>query len=181
MPQLPGCPHSPREQLISLTARIAPWSKINGLPSPKRSQALVHCELEANFLRDILAASPSTCRVQHGTFLIRPSWPRRANHIGVFRQCGLDVKQYRYYEKESISLDLDGMIQDIKVIPTLSVSHRRPLQRAQLFCFMRARTTQRVLILLTINGKPSQKHAAPEIISFFLIWHTYPSPLAILI
>jgi len=39
----------------------------------------------------------------------------RANHFGVFRDSGLDVKQYRYYDKKNISLDLAGMIEDIKV------------------------------------------------------------------
>jgi aspartate/tyrosine/aromatic aminotransferase len=40
----------------------------------------------------------------------------RANHFGVFRDCGLDVKQYRYYDKRTISLDLEGMIDDIKAM-----------------------------------------------------------------
>lgn len=33
----------------------------------------------------------------------------------MFRDSGLEVKQYRYYDKKNISLDLDGMIEDIKV------------------------------------------------------------------
>jgi len=45
----------------------------------------------------------------------------RANHFGVFRDSGLDVKQYRYYNKKDISLDLAGMIEDIKVRRSFSV------------------------------------------------------------
>jgi len=40
----------------------------------------------------------------------------RANHFGVFRDSGLEVKQYRYYDKKNISLDLEGMLEDIKVL-----------------------------------------------------------------
>jgi aspartate aminotransferase len=39
----------------------------------------------------------------------------RANHFGVFRDSGLEVKLYRYYDKKNINLDLDGMVEDIKV------------------------------------------------------------------
>lgn len=42
----------------------------------------------------------------------------RANHTSVFRDSGLNVKQYRYYDKKNISLDLDGMVQDINVNPS---------------------------------------------------------------
>jgi aspartate aminotransferase, mitochondrial len=41
----------------------------------------------------------------------------RANHIGVFKDSGLEVKHYRYYNKKNIGLDLDGMIEDIKAFP----------------------------------------------------------------
>jgi aspartate aminotransferase len=34
----------------------------------------------------------------------------------VFRDSGLDVKHYRYYDKKNISLDLEGMVDDIKVV-----------------------------------------------------------------
>jgi len=60
----------------------------------------------------------------------------RANHIGIFRDSGLDVKQYRYYDKKNISLDLEGMVDDIKVWPAESVSNVRPPLRTQLFCCM---------------------------------------------
>jgi aspartate/tyrosine/aromatic aminotransferase len=40
----------------------------------------------------------------------------RVNHFGVFRDSGLEVKQYRYYDKKNINLDLNGMIEDLKVV-----------------------------------------------------------------
>ena len=43
-----------------------------------------------------------------------PSW---ANHKAVFSDSGLEVKQYRYYNKDTIGLDFDGMVEDIKKMP----------------------------------------------------------------
>lgn len=43
-----------------------------------------------------------------------PSW---GNHVPIFRNAGLDVKTYSYYNKENSSLDFEGMIADIKNIP----------------------------------------------------------------
>ena len=58
----------------------------------------------------------STFRPPHGWILnLIPAEVCRANHIGVFRDSGLDVKRYRYYDEKTISLDLNGMIEDIKV------------------------------------------------------------------
>jgi aspartate/tyrosine/aromatic aminotransferase len=53
---------------------------------------------------------------QHGLKSRQEFAEHRANHFGVFRDSGLEVKQYRYYDKKTISLDLDGMIEDLKVI-----------------------------------------------------------------
>ncbi|ODV89983.1 hypothetical protein CANCADRAFT_99031 [Tortispora caseinolytica NRRL Y-17796] len=47
-----------------------------------------------------------------------PSW---ANHAAVFKHAGLEVESYRYYNKETISLDFEGMIADIKALPEKSV------------------------------------------------------------
>jgi len=47
-------------------------------------------------------------------YIPTPSW---ANHKAVFSDCGLEVKQYRYYHKETIGLDFDGMVEDIKKMP----------------------------------------------------------------
>jgi aspartate aminotransferase len=47
-------------------------------------------------------------------YIPTPSW---ANHKAVFLDSGLEVKQYKYYNKDTIGLDYDGMISDIKNMP----------------------------------------------------------------
>ncbi|KAL7267017.1 aspartate transaminase aat1 [Rhizina undulata] len=44
-------------------------------------------------------------------YLPTPSW---ANHAAIFKDCRMDVKGYRYYNKETIGLDIDGLLEDIK-------------------------------------------------------------------
>ncbi|KAL1589113.1 hypothetical protein WHR41_02188 [Cladosporium halotolerans] len=51
-------------------------------------------------------------------YIPTPSW---ANHKAVFTDCGLEVKQYRYYNKDTIGLDFDGMVEDIKKMPKGSI------------------------------------------------------------
>lgn len=47
-------------------------------------------------------------------YIPTPSW---ANHAAVFKDCGLKVEKYRYYNKDTIGLDFDGMVADIKTAP----------------------------------------------------------------
>lgn len=51
-------------------------------------------------------------------YIPNPSW---ANHNAVFKDCGLQVEKYRYYNKDTIGLDFDGMVEDIKKLPQGSV------------------------------------------------------------
>ncbi|KAF2479110.1 pyridoxal phosphate-dependent transferase [Neohortaea acidophila] len=51
-------------------------------------------------------------------YIPTPSW---ANHKAVFSDCGFEVKQYRYYNKDTIGLDFDGMVEDIKSMPKGSI------------------------------------------------------------
>ncbi|KAI5855807.1 mitochondrial putative aspartate aminotransferase [Tricharina praecox] len=51
-------------------------------------------------------------------YLPNPSW---ANHKAIFGACGLDVKNYSYYNKETIGLDIDGLLSDIKDAPSSSI------------------------------------------------------------
>lgn len=44
-------------------------------------------------------------------YIPTPSW---ANHGAVFTDSGLEVAKYRYYNKDTIGLDFEGMIADIK-------------------------------------------------------------------
>jgi aspartate aminotransferase len=40
-----------------------------------------------------------------------PTWP---NHNGVFAASDLTVKKYRYYNPKTISLDIEGMLEDLR-------------------------------------------------------------------
>ncbi|KAM7189422.1 Pyridoxal phosphate-dependent transferase [Naviculisporaceae sp. PSN 640] len=47
-------------------------------------------------------------------YIPKPSW---ANHAAVFKDSGLSVETYSYYDKDTIGLDFQGMIADIKAAP----------------------------------------------------------------
>ncbi|KAG0646288.1 Aspartate [Hyphodiscus hymeniophilus] len=51
-------------------------------------------------------------------YIPTPSW---ANHAAVFKDSGLEVEKYRYYNKDTIGLDFEGMVADIKGAPKGSV------------------------------------------------------------
>lgn len=51
-------------------------------------------------------------------YIPTPSW---ANHAAVFKDSGLKIEKYRYYNKDTIGLDFDGMVADIKAAPKGSV------------------------------------------------------------
>lgn len=50
-------------------------------------------------------------------YIPTPSW---ANHAAVFKDSGLEVEKYRYYNKDTIGLDFEGLIADIKAAPKQS-------------------------------------------------------------
>lgn len=51
-------------------------------------------------------------------YIPTPSW---ANHNAVFKDSGLKVEKYRYYNKDTIGLDFEGMVEDIKNMPKGSI------------------------------------------------------------
>ncbi|KAJ6096599.1 aspartate aminotransferase [Penicillium sp. IBT 16267x] len=51
-------------------------------------------------------------------YLPNPSW---ANHSAVFKDSGLEVEKYRYYNKDTIGLDFEGLVEDIKAAPNGSI------------------------------------------------------------
>ncbi|PLW18464.1 hypothetical protein PCANC_08876 [Puccinia coronata f. sp. avenae] len=51
-------------------------------------------------------------------YLPTPTW---GNHIPIFKDSGLEVKQYRYYDKKTVGLDAAGMLEDIKNAPDRSI------------------------------------------------------------
>lgn len=51
-------------------------------------------------------------------YIPTPSW---ANHNAVFKDSGLEVDKYRYYNKDTIGLDFEGLIEDLKAAPAQSI------------------------------------------------------------
>ncbi|CAJ1956429.1 unnamed protein product [Cylindrotheca closterium] len=46
----------------------------------------------------------------HPIYVPDPTW---SNHISIFNQCGLDCRKYRYYNRSTNALDLEGMLKDL--------------------------------------------------------------------
>lgn len=49
-------------------------------------------------------------------YVPNPTW---GNHIPVFRDSGLEVKHYKYFNKETVGLDFEGLKADLKVCRNL--------------------------------------------------------------
>ena len=45
-------------------------------------------------------------------YLPSPTW---GNHIPIFKDSGLEVKHYAYYDKKTVGLDFEGLKRDMKV------------------------------------------------------------------
>ena len=46
---------------------------------------------------------------------------RRGNHVAIFKESGLDVRRYRYYNPKTNGLDYDGMLEDLGDAPDGSI------------------------------------------------------------
>ncbi|KTW26537.1 uncharacterized protein T551_03454 [Pneumocystis jirovecii RU7] len=51
-------------------------------------------------------------------YLPTPTW---GNHTPIFKDSGLEVHRYRYYNKDTIGLDLEGALEDIQSAPQGSI------------------------------------------------------------
>jgi len=51
-------------------------------------------------------------------FLPDPTW---GNHIPIFKDSGVQIKNYRYYNPKNFGLDLEGLLADLKAAPEGSV------------------------------------------------------------
>lgn len=51
-------------------------------------------------------------------YIPTPSW---ANHAAVFKDAGLTVQKYRYYDPKTIGLDFEGLLADVRAAPAGSV------------------------------------------------------------
>lgn len=47
-----------------------------------------------------------------------PTW---GNHIPIFKNSGLEVKHYAYYDKNTVALDFEGMLRDLRNAPENSI------------------------------------------------------------
>jgi aspartate aminotransferase len=124
-----------RDSTGELQANASGFSGITGVPSfTKAAAILAYGPDSAAIKEDRVAITQSisgtgALRIG-GAFLERfyphgktiyiptPSW---ANHKAVFLDSGLEVKQYKYYNKDTIGLDFDGMIADLKAAPAKSM------------------------------------------------------------
>jgi len=55
---------------------------------------------------------------QKKIYIPDPTW---GNHIAIFRDAGLEVHRYRYYNPRTNALDMDGMVEDLSAAPPGSV------------------------------------------------------------
>ncbi|RMD44549.1 hypothetical protein DV735_g572, partial [Chaetothyriales sp. CBS 134920] len=111
------------------------YAGITGVPSFTQAAALLAYGADSKAIKEdrvaITQAISGTGALRiGGAFLARfyphgktiyvptPSW---ANHKAVFSDSGLEVKQYRYYNKDTIGLDFEGLIADLKAIPSKSI------------------------------------------------------------
>ena len=51
-------------------------------------------------------------------YLSNPTW---GNHKGIFSSAGVEWKFYRYFDPETVGLDFDGMMEDIRNAPDASI------------------------------------------------------------
>lgn len=111
------------------------YAGITGVPAFTKAAAILAYGSGSHIIKDDLVAITQTIsgtgalRVG-GEFLARhypkakkiyiptPSW---ANHNAVFSDAGLEVIKYRYYNKNTIGLDFEGMVADLKAAPEGSV------------------------------------------------------------
>jgi len=55
---------------------------------------------------------------RHPIYIPDPTW---GNHIAIFKEAGLKVKRYRYYNKADNCLDLEGFLEDLQKAPNASI------------------------------------------------------------
>lgn len=86
---------------IALTQdRVATTQTISGTGALRVGAEFLSRFLPDNFPRKVLLPDPTY-----------------VNHFPIFRNTGFSIAQYRYYDKSSNKLDLQGMLQDIKQAP----------------------------------------------------------------
>lgn len=85
----------------------APLERIAGVQTLSGTGA---CRIGGEFLALFYPGKP--------IYLPVPTW---GNHHKIFAECGLDVQTYRYYDRSTNRLNLDGMLEDLESAPEGSV------------------------------------------------------------
>ena len=68
------------------------------------------CRIGGEFLAQFYPGKP--------IYLPVPTW---GNHHKIFADCGLDMQTYRYYDRSTNMLNLDGMLEDLESAPEGSI------------------------------------------------------------
>mmetsp|Transcript_57247 Transcript_57247/g.139580 ORF Transcript_57247/g.139580 Transcript_57247/m.139580 type:complete len:445 (-) Transcript_57247:125-1459(-) len=79
----------------------APLDRIAGVQTLSGTGA---CRIGGQFLSQFYTPSKTI-------YVPDPTW---GNHHKIFKECGLDVQTYRYYNRKTNRLDLEGMIEDLE-------------------------------------------------------------------
>lgn len=66
------------------------------------------CRLVAEFFNRFKIST------NNAIYMPNPTW---GNHIPIFKNAGMDVKQYTYFDRELVGLNFDAMLKDIKDAP----------------------------------------------------------------
>lgn len=85
----------------------APLERIAGVQTLSGTGA---CRIGGAFLAQFYPGKP--------IFLPVPTW---GNHHKIFAECGLDVQTYRYYDRSTNRLNLEGMLEDLESAPEGSI------------------------------------------------------------
>lgn len=86
----------------------ADMSKLAGVQSLSGTGA---CRVGGKFFSNSLGAGTPI-------YIPTPTW---GNHIAIFKEAGLDVRRYRYYDPSTNRLDYNGMMEDLADAPDGSV------------------------------------------------------------
>jgi len=74
------------------------------------------CRIGGHFLGKFIPKPEGCDKVP--IYIPSPTW---GNHIAIFKEAGMDVRRYRYYNSKTNRLDYDGLIEDLKDAPEGSV------------------------------------------------------------
>jgi len=114
-------------------------------------------------------------------YLPVPSW---GNHTPIFRDSGLEVRGYRYFDKKTVGLDFEGLKEDLRVsfalvypVSLMVVLFIRTRRNKRLCSCTLVLTTRRVWTRPLYNGRRSLISSRRGSCSPSSTWHTKASHL----